>query len=156
MCENNFEYSYDDSIEKDCVTRVINHSEEYIRYNLNNHPLQYRFSPFMKMNKHIWRTVVFYIYKPIADFVNAISTSNIRNHIGTMFCLCCPPNTFNDNMEKYCPDIERRELSGLTLTPCEDIYKCYEYKLGFVNEHSVPITTNQKKFASFKGHYVVK
>ncbi len=148
MYVNDFEYSYDDSIEKDCVTRVINHSEKYIRYNLANHPLQYRFSPFMKMNKHIWRTVVFYIYKPIADYDNAISTSTINNHIGSMFCYCCSPNIFNDNMEKYCPEIDRRELPGLST--CVKTCEWYEYKLGFINEPSVPITNNCRKFSKFR------
>ncbi len=148
MYKLDFVYSYDNSIENDCVTRVINHTEEYIRYNLVNHPLRYRFSPFLKMNKRIWRTAIFFIYKPITDYDNAISTSTISNHIGSMFCYCCSINLFNKYMEKYCPEIERRQLPGLTT----DVNTCkwYEYKLGFINEPNVPISYNCRKFSDFR------
>ncbi len=129
-----FTYSYDNTIEKSCIPRVLHHSVAYAKYNMSKYD-GYKFMQCSKMDRDTWRKALFYIYKPITDYENAVDTSIISYHITRMFCYSHELTEYNENMEKYCPEIERRELRGLT--SCENIYKWYEYKLAFIDESSV-------------------
>ncbi len=148
IMSSEFTYSYDNTIEKSCIPRVLHHSVAYTNYNKLNYN-GYKFMTCSKMDRDTWRKALFYIYKPTTDYENTVDTSIIKFHIGSMFCYRHDPTTYNENMEKYCPEIERRELPGLT--SCENIYKWYEYKLGFIDESSMK---NCWKFHSRINHAI--
>jgi hypothetical protein len=106
-------YKKKTTIDYNCL-RQQEHSKQFAIYRKNVFDTDNSYSGFKSLNisREEWRNAIFLIYKPIKSYRSFVWSGEGKHDLARMFNTYLMREDFDEKMEKYCPEINRRIITG--------------------------------------------
>ena len=106
-------YKKKTTIDYNCL-RQQEHSKQFAIYRKNVFDTDNSYSGFKSLNisREEWRNAIFLIYKPIKSYRSNVWSGGGKHDLESMFHTYLTREDFDEKMEKYCPEINRRIITG--------------------------------------------